>query len=211
MADINLKVVRRSNALLGYGAGLNVREVGICFTERQARKAAKQAVAPTPPQIINKMIEAGRLPKPGEGPPPSLRAVSRFQATVVARSEKTRKAPRAGLDSGDETVEDVCITVSGGECGYEETSRMAIEAGLALVYESAQCPGIVAGGGFFTPAAAMGVTLIHRLDRAGIRFEVLPGRAMPAAKRSIQAFVSRTEEVKRAQTMGDGGKASSKL
>ena len=191
MADINLKVVRRSNALLGYGPDLSVREVGVCFTEKQARKAAKQAVTPTPPAIIAKMIEAGRLPKPGEGPPPSLRAVSRFQATVIATAEMVGGA-EAPLP------EDVCVTVSGGECGYEETSKMAIEAGLALIYESATCPGIVAGGGFFTPAAAMGTTLINRLDRAGIRFEVLPGRAAPAAKQSIQAFVARAEAVKRA-------------
>ena len=175
MADINLKVVRRSNALLGYGPTFNAREVGVCFSEKQARKASRQATSPTPPLIIEKMIKAGKLPKPGEGPAPSLRAVSRFQATIIASNSKT----------GD----DVCVTVSGGECGYEETSKMAIESALALIYESASCPGIVAGGGFFTPAAAMGTTLINRLDKAGIRFRVLPGGAVQAARESIQQFV----------------------
>lgn len=180
MADINLKVVRRSNSLLGYGPKLNVREVGICFSEKQAKKAARQATSPIPPSIIEKMVKAGKLPKPGEGPSPSMRSVSRFQATVIASNKGIGK--------------DVCITVSGGECGYEETSKMAVEAALALIYESAICPGIVAGGGFFTPAAAMGTTLINRLDRAGITFRVLPGSALPAAKKSIHEFVSASQQ-----------------
>ena len=54
----------------------------------------------TPPEIMIKMIESGRLPKPGEGPPPSLRKICRFQATLIAVNE-----------NGD----DVCCTVTGGE------------------------------------------------------------------------------------------------
>ena len=84
--------------------------------------------------------------------------------------------------------------------GYEETSKMAIEAGLCLVYESSICPGIIAGGGFHSPAAAMGTTLINRLDRAGIRFKVLPGKAVPAARDSIQAFMSKAEALKKGAT-----------
>ena len=176
MADINLKVVRRSNALLGYGPQLNVRELQVCANEKKARKAARLAANPAPPAVIQRMVDAGRLPKPGEGPSPTMRARSRFQAVVVAEAE-------AG-------VHDVCIVISGGECGYEETAKMAIESGLALVYEGATCPGIVAGGGFFTPAAGLGTTLIHRLRRAGIGFRVLPGPARPAAREAIQAFAA---------------------
>ena len=67
MATINARIVRRSSALLDYGEHFNYREVAVATSEKQARKMAKQAVQPAPPAVLMKLIEAGRLPKPGEG------------------------------------------------------------------------------------------------------------------------------------------------
>ncbi len=170
MSSINSRVARRSNMLLNYGAKLSYSEVQVCNNEKQANKSAKQAKNPTPPEIMIKMIESGRLPKPGEGPPPSLRKICRFQATLIAVNE-----------NGD----DVCCTVTGGECGYEETAKMCIESALSLIYEAASCPGIQRGG-FHTPASCMGNVLINRLHRQGICFNVLAD-----AKRSNAKYLAR--------------------
>eukprot|EP00927_Polykrikos_kofoidii_P073237 TRINITY_DN69299_c0_g1_i1.p1 TRINITY_DN69299_c0_g1~~TRINITY_DN69299_c0_g1_i1.p1 ORF type:complete len:455 (+),score=76.85 TRINITY_DN69299_c0_g1_i1:64-1365(+) len=168
MAGINTRVVRRSSMLLGYGPNYNYREVMICPNEKAAKKAEKEASPnKVPPAVIEKMIEAGRLPKPGQGPSPEVRAKSRFLSAVIATAENG---------------ESIACTLSGHEAGYEQTACMAIEAGLSLVYESAACPGINSGGGFLTPAACMGTVLINRLQRAGMNFEILPAGA-PASQR----------------------------
>jgi len=158
MQSINGRVVRRSNALLGYGSQFNYREVQACRSEQQAQEFARFVTEPAPPEVLLRMIEEGKLPKPGEGPLPQARARCRFQTTIVARNE------------ADESV---AVIVSGREAAYEETAKMAVEAGLALVYDGAGCPGMVSGGGFLTPAACMGTALIHRLQRADIGFDVL--------------------------------------
>ena len=85
-----------------------------------------------------------------------MRASARFCALHIARAADGTEA---------------AVAVRGGEGGYEETAKMAVEAGLALACEGATCAGVVGGGGFLTPAAAMGTTLINRLHRAGTRVE----------------------------------------
>ena len=115
MAGINTRVVRRSAMVLKYGPNYNYREVMLCANEKQAKKAAKQAGPnKTPPEVIKKMIEAGRLPKPGEGPTPEMRAKSRFLSAILATGENG---------------EQIACTIEGREAGYEQTALMAIEAG----------------------------------------------------------------------------------
>jgi short subunit dehydrogenase-like uncharacterized protein len=60
--------------------------------------------------------------------------------------------------------------VSGGDPGYEETSKMLAEAALCLVQDRESLP---ARAGVLTPAEAMGEVLLGRLQRAGLRFRVL--------------------------------------
>lgn len=96
------------------------------------------------------------------------RKVSKFQSTFIAELDN---------DSG---VAPVAVTVTGGEAGYEETAKMVVEAGLALILQKAECPG-AATGGFLSPAACMGTALIRRLDDAGIHFRVLGDAASTAA------------------------------
>jgi len=179
MAEINNRVVRRSNALLGYGSEFRYTEVGVYRTENEAKKVSLRTRYPPPPSKIREMIEAGRLPQPGQGPSPKQRAKSRFQSTIVATN----------------TVGDtLCGVVKGGECGYEETAKMAVEAGLALLLDSEACPGLITGGGFLTPSACMGHALIRRLQKAGITFKINGGDAKISGKDAVSQFYKDANE-----------------
>lgn len=184
MAQINARVVRRSSSLLGYGGAFAYTEVQVMPKgEKQAAKATQMLVSPPPPEVLRQLIEGGTLPKPGEGPAPKVRRTTRFLALLIARG--------AG-------GEEAAVAVRGGEGGYEETAKMCVEAGLALACEGATCPGVVDGGGFRTPAAAMGHTLINRLHRAGITFDVLPtggAPAAPAARAALHARMGRAAKL----------------
>jgi len=58
---------------------------------------------------LQEMIDAGRLPKPGEGPLPELRAKSAFSTTHYAESVTGRKA---------------MARVSGGEAGCKNKQSL---------------------------------------------------------------------------------------
>jgi short subunit dehydrogenase-like uncharacterized protein len=96
-----------------------------------------------------------RLPS-GKGP--SREDIERgwFEVTFVARSGERRLVTR----------------VSGGDPGYGETAKMSAESALCLARDRARLPERT---GVLTPAVAMGEVLIERLERAGIRFDVVHG------------------------------------
>jgi short subunit dehydrogenase-like uncharacterized protein len=93
----------------------------------------------------------GKLPA-GTGPTPERRANSWFRV-------------RFHGEGGGKRV--VC-QVSGGDPGYDETSKMLAESGLCLASDD-----LPATAGQVTTAQAMGAALTERLQRAGIAFEVL--------------------------------------
>jgi short subunit dehydrogenase-like uncharacterized protein len=97
--------------------------------------------------------------KPGEGPTAEQRAANWFKITFVARSQS----------------KEVVTRVSGGDAGYSETAKMVAESALCLVEDRDRLP---ERAGVLTPAVAMGEVLIGRLQRAGIRFELLEERAL---------------------------------
>jgi saccharopine dehydrogenase (NAD+, L-glutamate forming) len=94
----------------------------------------------------------GGLPKPGEGPSPEERAESWFKMRFV------------GVGGGSRVVTEV----SGGDPGYDETSKMLGESAMCLARDD-----LPKRSGQLTTAAAMGDALIERLRRAGISFEAL--------------------------------------
>ena len=61
--------------------------------------------------------------------------------------------------------------ISGGDPGYDETAKMVAEAAVCLATQSAPPS---RGGGFMTPATALGAPLRERLHVQGIRFEDMP-------------------------------------
>jgi short subunit dehydrogenase-like uncharacterized protein len=99
----------------------------------------------------------GRI-NPGEGPSPEKRAKSWFKVRFVGEGGGQR----------------VVTQVSGGDPGYDETSKMLAESALCLAHDD-----LPETAGQVTTAAAMGDALIERLQRAGIKFEVLEGGAPP--------------------------------
>jgi short subunit dehydrogenase-like uncharacterized protein len=51
--------------------------------------------------------------------------------------------------------------------GYSETAKMLAESALCLAQDDLSC-----AGGVLTPAAAMGPSLLARLQDAGLQFEI---------------------------------------
>jgi short subunit dehydrogenase-like uncharacterized protein len=93
-----------------------------------------------------------RLRDPGDGPTPEQRARSWFKVKFLGRAEGRR----------------VVTEVSGGDPGYTETSKMLAESALCLAHDF-----LPDRMGQLTPAVAMGQALTDRLQRAGIRFEIV--------------------------------------
>ena len=90
--------------------------------------------------------------KAGDGPSPARRAKSWFTVDFVGEAEgKT-----------------VHTCVSGGDPGYTETAKMVAEAALCLAFDDNPPT-----AGQVTTATAMGERLLERLQRAGIRFQVV--------------------------------------
>lgn len=89
---------------------------------------------------------------PGQGPSAEKRAKSWFKVRFIGRGGGKR----------------VVTEVSGGDPGYGETSKMLAESALCLALDR-----LPKRAGVITPAAAMGNTLIDRLQKAGIVFRVM--------------------------------------
>jgi short subunit dehydrogenase-like uncharacterized protein len=95
-----------------------------------------------------------KLKSSGDGPSPEERAKSWFRVRFQARTDGRL----------------VRTQVSGGDPGYGETSKMLAESALSLAFDD-----LPETAGQVTPAVAMGDALLGRLERAGIKFEVLDG------------------------------------
>lgn len=89
---------------------------------------------------------------PGEGPSAELRDRGWFNMHVTA-------------SAGGVTV---VARMSGGDPGYGDTAKMLAEAGLCLALDG----GLPAAAGVITPASAMGVALLPRLERAGLHMQL---------------------------------------
>lgn len=89
---------------------------------------------------------------PGTGPSEQQRAKAWFKVTFL----------------GDGGGRHVVTTVSGGDPGYTETAKMLAEAAMCLAQDE-----LPVTAGQVTTAAAMGPALRERLQRAGMRFEVV--------------------------------------
>ena len=93
-----------------------------------------------------------KLRDPGGGPSPERRSKSWFRVLFRLRTDRLT----------------LMTSVSGGDPGYGETSKMLAESALCLAHDE-----LPQRAGQLTPAVAMGQALIDRLQRQGISFEVL--------------------------------------
>jgi short subunit dehydrogenase-like uncharacterized protein len=161
MAAINTRVVRRSNALLGFPWGANFR-----YDEATLNKSQYQAVLTSVAGGVGlvalalgptRKLAQRFLPKPGEGPTREQREAGYYE--VFFR----------GIDPGDRR-RDTVLKVSGElDPGYGSTARMLGEAAVCLAKDE-----LAVGGGFWTPAAALDGKYLERLtSKAGLSFEII--------------------------------------
>ncbi|SUA73750.1 Putative trans-acting enoyl reductase Rv2449c [Nocardia otitidiscaviarum] len=165
MAAHNTKVVRRSNGLLGwpYGKNFRYREVMSVGSSTAAPLVAAGVaggiVATMAAGAMLSRVAVGRrlldrmVPKPGTGPSESARRSGWFTMRTFAHTTSGAKY--------------VCTFAGQGDPGYQATSVMLGQSGLALAFDT--LPEIA---GILTPASAMGDALTERLRAAGMTVEV---------------------------------------
>lgn len=163
MASVNTRVVRRTNALLGYAYGKQFQYAEVTGMKKGPAAAVKAAVftaglgafmgsllfGPT-----RKLVE-GRLPKPGEGPDEKTRKSGFLRVRVMGESESG--ARKSVLIEGK------------GDPGYQLTAVLLGESALCLARDEAKLPKV---SGVLTPATAMGKVLRERLVAAGLVFKL---------------------------------------
>lgn len=148
MATINTKNIHRSNFLLShaYGEDFTYDEMMLTGPGEEGGEMAKAVAAD------KSMAESPR--KPGEGPSAEERESGYYDVLFVGTSAQ-----------GDMLK----ASVKGDrDPGYGSTSKMIAESAVCLL----QNPSL-AGGGIWTPAAALGEPMIERLQRnAGLTFQL---------------------------------------
>jgi short subunit dehydrogenase-like uncharacterized protein len=164
MGVINTKVVRRTNALLGYAYGHEFRyDEGTLmpfgafgFPLAAAMSAGSAAfTAAASVRALRKWL-ASLLPKPGEGPSAETRASGFYVIELLGRHPTDRQRDLRLRIRGDR------------DPGYGSTSKMLAESAVCLARDPLATP-----GGVLTPAAAMGDALLARLTaNAGVSFEL---------------------------------------
>jgi len=157
MSKINTRLVRRA---AGLGCYANI-DPGFAYQELQLAGSEKVAVgmarnAAIPPEVLKKFVDAGRLPKPSEGPSKEVRDASSFRIVFVGEGADGRTA---------------ATSMSGGDPGYDETAKMVSEACFALVEANRDTLPCKGKGGVYTPSGAFGDVLVDRLRAAGMSFE----------------------------------------
>ena len=151
MAAINTRNVHRSNFLLGHAWGAD-----LVYDEMMLTGAGEKGEAMAKAVAGDKSLGAEGGPKPGEGPSRADREAGFYDVLFL------------GQDAAGHTVR---VGVKGDrDPGYGSTSKMIAEAAVCLLQDAGGTT-----GGIWTPASAMGVALIARLQKnAGIAFAVEP-------------------------------------
>ncbi|WP_201526217.1 saccharopine dehydrogenase family protein [Psychrobacter frigidicola] len=170
MASINTRIVHRSNQLLDYEYGRDFKydeamwmkdgvkgqlmsvgmSVGLLgFATAMSFKRSRE------------FLSQHVLPKSGSGPSKSEQENGFFDIRFFGKTSK----------------QDIINTkvTSDKDPGYGSTSRMLAQSALCLSQDIAKDD---VGGGFWTPASAMGDQLLTRLEtHAGIHFEVIDNKS----------------------------------
>jgi len=163
MAAINTRIVRRTNALLGYpyGRDFRYREATVAGAGFRGHvrawlgaAALRAFVTLAAIPFLRRVLLEPFLPRPGEGPSREARENGYFNLLMIGRlpdGKVMRLRIKADRDPG-----------------YGSTCRMLAETAVCLAKDNAPT-----GGGLWTPAAAIGDLLLPRLVRnAGLSFEL---------------------------------------
>ena len=165
MASINTRIVHRSHALMGrpwgddflydeamlMGAGPLGAAKASALAGGLAGFMGAAALGPVR-SVLNRFV----LPKPGEGPSAEAQAAGSYDLRFFGKTA-----------AGDS----ITVKVTGDrDPGYGSTAKMLGEAAVCLLGQ----PRSAVPGGFWTPATAMGDSLIDLLRvHAGMTFEVI--------------------------------------
>ncbi len=170
MGPMNSKVVRRSNAIMGYPYGRNFayQETALSHGGVGGWIAAMGyaifgrlfLIAMSIP-LTRGLLQRRVLPKSGEGPGRKVRESGSYELVLVG-------------EQSDGNIMKARLTGQ-GDPGVRSTTLMLTEAALCLA-EDAELIGVA--GGFWTPAAAMGKLLRDRvIAHAGLTFELIDAQA----------------------------------
>ena len=166
MASINTRIVHRTNQLLGYEYGRDFKYDEAMWMQDGVKGqlssyamsaglfgfATAMMVKPSR-ELLAKHV----LPKSGSGPSAEEQANGYFDIRLFG--ETANKDTINTKVTGDK------------DPGYGSTSRMLAQAALCLAQDISKEE---IGGGFWTPASAMGNDLLTRLEEhAGLSFEVV--------------------------------------
>jgi short subunit dehydrogenase-like uncharacterized protein len=163
MAQLNTRVVRRSNALLGfsYGRRMRYREVmgfgdGLLSPVLAGGAAAGFGAMFAGMQFKpTESLLSRVMPSPGEGPSERAREHGYYRIETHTRTSDGRRY--------------VCRIAADGDPGYKATSVMFGQSALALALDGEKLPD---RAGVLTPATAIGAALADRLRSAGHTYEV---------------------------------------
>ena len=167
MAPVNERVVRRSNALLGYPWGREFRCTEVVPTGRGLKGAASATLVAGGLGLFTAAMSVGPVrsairrflfPDPGEGPTREESENGHFTVQVLGRGTAT---------DGPFTVE--AEVGAGWGPGYGATARMLGESAVCLVRDDVDSP---LEGGVLTPASAIGAPLADRLRAVGFTVTV---------------------------------------
>jgi short subunit dehydrogenase-like uncharacterized protein len=163
MGAVNTRVVRRSNALLDYAYGRQLRYREFVRGGPAPLGPAKAAAIATGTGALvaglsypfTRRLLDRVLPEPGEGPAEHKRRAGFFRIDTHTRTSSGTRL--------------VCRISAAGDPGYEATAVMLGESALALAGEGGALPAVA---GVLTPATALGSVLADRLRAAGQRYDV---------------------------------------
>lgn len=166
MAVVNTRVVRRSNALLGYPYSKDFRYHEV-VANGHGPVGAITATALTGGMAVGSIaLKVGPIrslvgrfvPKPGEGPDEDARRNGHFAVRLVSETRDGRR-----YDG---------LVAAQGDPGYAATAMMISQCALALLLDTDRLPDRT---GVLTPATGLGMAAIERLRAAGMRIEAQRG------------------------------------
>ena len=165
MAAVNTRVVRRSNELMDFAYGHDFRydEASITGDGVAGLMGATATAVGTGAMNGLTALEPARnlmkrfLPKPGEGPSRETIEKGFFEIELLGKHPSDPTKNMRAKVRGDR------------DPGYGSTAKMLAECAVCLAQDKLEV-----GGGFWTPASAMGDQLIERLPgNAGVTFDLM--------------------------------------
>lgn len=160
MGPVNTRVVRRSAALLGYGADFRYQEyLRFGAGAPAALAAAGLSIGMGAAQAAMRLRPMRRLAgalalKPGSGPSQATMDGGSFRCELVGTTATGKQVRGRISDSGDP--------------GNRATTKFVCEAALTLVRDHDQLPTAAGTGGVMTPASGLGAPYATRLRAAGM-------------------------------------------